>query len=169
MKTLKVLTILFFMVTCVTLTGLAAKPLSGGIGYVDLSRLFDEYYKTKEYDEVLESKHNEFTEKVKEKVEEIKEAEGKMAIMNESKKAEMEGQIQDMRTELEEFDKQEKMNLTKERNEKIREILLEIEKVISEYAEQENYSIILNDRVLIYGAETLNLTEDVLKILNDKE
>ena len=161
MRKMKVILVLFVMLTCVTLTSYAAKSLDGGIGYVDLSRLFDEYYKTKDYDKVLEAKHNEFSAEIKAKIEEIKEAEGKMAIMNEAKKAEMESQIQEMRVKLEETDKQGKMNLTKERNEKIREILLEIEKVVSEYAEKENYSVILNDRVLIYGVQSLNLTENL--------
>ncbi len=157
------------MLTCVTLTSYAEKPLKGGIGYVDLSRLFDEYYKTKDYDKVLESKHNEFSDQVKKKIEAIKEVEGKMAIMNESKKTEMESQVQSMKADLEEFNKEGKTNLTKERNEKIREILLEIEKVVSDYAEKENYSVILNDRVLIYGAQSLNLTEDILKVLNSNQ
>ena len=57
-------------------------------------------------------------------------------------------------------------DLTKERNEKIREILLEIEKIVSDYAEKEGYEIILNDRVLIYGNQNKNLTENILAILN---
>ena len=51
-------------------------------------------------------------------------------------------------------------------NEKIREILLEIEKVVSDFAVKENYDIILNDRVLIYGNPVQDLTEDILTILN---
>ena len=71
-----------------------------------------------------------------------------------------------MKAELLEFDRQKKEDMTKKRNEKIRELLLEIEKVISDYAEKEKYSIILNDRVLIYGEQSLNETENILKIIN---
>jgi len=71
-----------------------------------------------------------------------------------------------MKNDLMEFDRQKQADLTKERNEKIREILLEIENKVSDFAKQENYSLILNDRVLIYGEPTLNLTETLLKILN---
>ena len=56
----------------------------------------------------------------------------------------------------------------KKRNEKIREILLEIEKIVSAYAEKEGYDMIFNDRVLIYGAPVLNITQTVLDQLNAK-
>ncbi len=136
------------------------------IGYVDLSILFDEYYKTKEFDAMLEQKHNGYEAEKQAKLEKLQEAQGKLALLKEDKKAELEGQIEQMRAELVEYDQQQKTTLTKERNEKIRDILLEIEKVVSTYAEKEEYSIILNDRVLIYGQQTHNLTEKILNILN---
>ncbi len=170
MKSLKIM-VLFFMVSAFFLTGFvqASEKIGSKIGYVDLSRLFDEYYKTKQYDKILEQKHNEFTKKEQEKMDKIKEAQGKLAIMNDDQKAELEKQIDKMKQDLMEFDRQQKTNLTKERNEKIREILLEIEKVVSNFAKANGYSIILNDRVLIYGAQNLDLTEQVLKILNEGE
>lgn len=146
-----------------------AQKQEGNMGYVDISRLFNSYYKTKEYYEVLNNKHNNFQEEVKIKIEKIKEAEGKLALLNDDKKIELEKEIEEMRAGLLEYDRQKKTDLTKERNEKIQELLLEIEQIISDFAEKQNYSIILNDRVLIYGNSDLNLTEEVLKILNEKE
>ena len=136
------------------------------IAFVDLSRLFDDYYKTKEYDKILESRQNEFATKRNEKIEKIREAQGKLALLKEDKKAGAEQDIEKMKAELLEFDNQEKTSLTKERNEKIREILLEIEKVVSTYAEKEKYAVILNDRVLIYGNQVFNVTEPILQMLN---
>ena len=171
MRVLKI-AMLFLAVSAFVLTSAHAAGkdvLSPKIGYVDLSRLFDEYYKTKEYDKVLEKKHNEYTKEAEAKMAKIKEAQGKLALMNDEKKTELEKQIDQMKKDFIEFDRQEKTTLTKERNEKIREILLEIEKVVSGFAESNGYSVILNDRVLIYGAQNLDLTEQVLKILNDGE
>jgi outer membrane protein len=136
------------------------------IGYVDLSRLFDEYHKTKEYDKVLETKHKKYEEESKTKIEKIREQQGKLALLQEDKKSSLEGEVEAMKAELMEFDRQKKTDLTKERNEKIREILLEIEKIVSNFAEQNNYSVILNDRVLIYGHPSYDLTEEILKSLN---
>lgn len=135
-------------------------------GYVDLSRLFDEYYKTKDYDKVLEQEHGNVEKERNAKIEKIRDAQGKLGALAEAKKKDLEQDIEKMKTEIMEFDRVNTEDLTKKRNEKIREILLEIEKVVSDFAEKENYSMILNDRVLIFGNKTLDITEDVLKILN---
>lgn len=139
------------------------------IGYVDLSRLFDEYYKTKEYDKVLEGEHKAYEQEGKVKIEKIREAQGKLALLKEDQKKATEDEIEKMKNELLEYDRQKKTDLTKERNEKIREILLEIEKIVSGYAEQNGYSVILNDRVLIFADKGLDLTENILKNLNAKK
>lgn len=164
MKILKTFMVSVFLL-CVITAGAYASD-GGKIGYVDLSRLFDEYHKTKEYDKVLESKHGELEKVGKEKVEKIKESEGKLALLKEDQKKVLEDEIDLMKGNAQEFVRQEQSNLTKERNEKIREILLEIEKEVSDFAEREGYDIILNDRVLIYGDPAKNLTEEILTILN---
>ncbi len=164
MKTLNAL-IATALLLCAIGTGAYAAD-GGKIGYVDLSRLFDEYHKTKEYDAVLEAKHGNLEKIGKEKIEKIKESEGKLALLKEDQKAALEKEIDLMKGEAEEFVRQEQSNLTKERNEKIREILLEIEKIVSDFAAQNGYDVILNDRVLIYGNPAQDLTEGILTILN---
>ncbi len=160
------------------LTAALAVALMGGvsfaqskdkIGYVDLSKLFDEYSKTKEYDKVLEAKHADFEKERNAKIEAIKEAQGKLSVLAADKKAAMEADIEKMRNDLLEYDRQQKTDLTKDRNEKIREILLEIEKIVSDYAEKEGYTVILNDRVLIYGSQGMDVTEAILKKLNEEK
>ena len=136
------------------------------IGYVDLSGLFDEYYKTKDYDKVLEAKSNDYEKDRNTKIEKIREAQGKLALLKEEEKNKLNDEIEKMKADLLEYDKQKKTDLTKERNEKIREILLEIEKVVSDYAQKNGYTIILNDRVLIYGEKSDDVTEPISKTLN---
>jgi len=151
----------------ITFAGISTAE-QGKIGYVDLSRLFDEYHKTKDYDKDLEVRHGNLEKIGKEKINKIRESESKLALLKEDQKQLLESEIETMKGDAQEFVRQEQSNLTKERNEKIREILLEIEKIVSDYAEKEGYEIILNDRVLIYGNETKNLTESILAILNQK-
>lgn len=159
--------VVFFFVLIFTVVGdIDAQTAGGRIAYVDLSRLFDEYHKTKEYDTVLEAEHKEYEQESKAQIEKIREAQGKLALLTDDKKAALEKEIETMKSDLMEFDRQKKTDLTKERNEKIREILLEIEKIVSDFAEKENYDIILNDRVLIYGDPAANVTENILKVLN---
>ncbi|MBN1870163.1 MAG: OmpH family outer membrane protein [Candidatus Omnitrophica bacterium] len=164
MRTMKILTMMVFILSMAAGGAYAAD--SGKIGYVDLSRLFDEYHKTKEYDQALEAKHSELEKIGKEKIEKIQESESRLALLKEDQKAKLKSEIETLKEEAQEFVNQEQSNLTKERNEKIREILLEIEKVVSDYAEKEGYNVILNDRVLIYGNPAMDLTEGILTILN---
>jgi outer membrane protein len=168
MKVLKLLIILTAAVFLFGRTPTFAEDKTK-IGYVDLSRLFDEYYKTKEYDKVLEGEHKAYEQEGKVKIEKIREAQGKLALLKEDQKKATEDEIEKMKNELLEYDRQKKTDLTKERNEKIREILLEIEKIVSGYAEQNGYSVILNDRVLIFADKGLDLTENILKNLNAKK
>jgi len=48
----------------------------------------------------------------------------------------------------------------------VRDILKEMNTVIQKYGENNGYSIILNDRVLLYGGKTLDITDEIIKIMN---
>jgi len=137
------------------------------VGFLDLSKLFDNYEKTKEYDKVLEGEHSGYEKERNAKIEKLKEAQGKLALLKEDEKKKMEEEIEVMRNELVEYDQAQRVDLTKKRDEKIREILLEIEKIVSDYAKKEKFDMILNDRVLIYGSDALNVTDQILTILNE--
>ena len=170
MKRFKLITIMFVILVFGTITEAYAVDASiGKIGYVDLSRLFDEYYKTKDYDSVLEAKSKDFESARNTKIDAIRDAQSKLNVLAEDKKADQQKEIDKLKADLLEYDRQKKTDLTKERNEKIREILLEIEKIVSTFAQKNSYTYIFNDRVLIYGDKTMDLTEQILKILNENQ
>lgn len=143
-----------------------AQGLDGKVGFLDLSRIFDEYGKTKEYDQTLEKKHAEYEEERNEKLTKIRDAQAKLALLKEEEKTKLQEQMDKDRAELLEFDRKKQTDLKKQRDDKIREILLEIEKIVKDFAKKEKYSLILNDRVLIYGDEKADISEEILKILN---
>ncbi len=137
------------------------------IAYVDLSRVFDNYTKTKEYDVVLQKESDGFQKERDAMINKVRDAQGKLALLKEDEKAKVQADIDKQKSDLIEYDKQKRTDLAKKRDEKVREILLEIEKIVSDMAKKEGYDYILNDRVLIYGDQTQNLTDKVLKALND--
>lgn len=149
---------------------LAAAPLANAqlkkVGTVDLSRIFDEYQKTKDYDKVLEEQYNGYDKQRQEKVQVIEEKQGKLALLNDEEKKKAEEELQTMINDLQQFDLAQRTDLTKKRDERIREILLEVEQLVSGYAKQEGFDLILNDRVLIYGNESLDITNVILEKLN---
>jgi len=137
-------------------------------GYVDLSRIFDEYQKTKEYDDALTAKQKVKGEERNKKINEIKDLQAKLALLNDKEKEKVQAQLDAKMKTLQEFDREATADLRKQRDDLVREILKDIEKVIREYAQKEKYNLIFNDRILLYGDEGYDITQPLVKILNDK-
>lgn len=140
----------------------------GKIGYVDLSRAFDEYQKTKDFDRALEKTGDIKQEQREKLVKGIRKMRDERELMNERARKKKEGDIESRIRSLQEFDQDAKMELTKERDDMVRDILKEMNGVIQEYGKGHGYSIIVNDRILLYGDEALDLTGEIIKILNGR-
>ena len=166
MKRFKILGLLVAFVFLSTLN-VHAKAFDGKIGYVDLSRTFNEYKKTKEYDAVLEKESTAFQDERNKMIEKVRDAQSKLALLKEDEKKKMQEDIDKQKQALLDFSRAKGTDLTKKRDEKVREILLEIEKVVSDYSKKEGYTLVLNDRVMIYGDQQMNITDTVVKLLND--
>lgn len=166
MKGLKIFSVLaVFML--LSIAPVHAKPFDGKIGFVDLSRVFNEYKRTKEYDAVLEKESTAFQEERNKMIEKIRDAQSKLALLKEAEKQKMQEDIDKQKQALLDFSRAKGTDLTKKRDEKVREILLEIEKIVSDYSKKEGFTLVFNDRVLIYGDQQLNITDTVIKLLND--
>lgn len=135
------------------------------LGYVDLGRLFDEYNKTKDYDKVLEEKQKAYESEREKKVNEVKQLQDKIDMLSEKDKEAKKKELEDKIKALQDFDRDKTQDLRRERDEKMKEILKDIERAISEYAKKENYTLVFNDRVLVYQDKSLDLTDKVLEIL----
>ncbi len=139
---------------------------AGKIAYVDLSSTFDKYEKTKVYDDALAA-----TQSVKEKeleklANEIKAIEDKMALLSDKEKSTKQKEMEEKSNKLKAMGQQIALDLRKERDEKLKEILQDIEKVIQSYAQKNGYDFILNDRVLLYGTASADITQDIIDLLN---
>jgi outer membrane protein len=141
---------------------LAAEKLA----YVDLSKSFSEYQKTKDYDAVLGDKENAYSGERDKKVAEIKQFQDKMSLLSdkekEAKKTDMETKVKS----LQEFDRQKQADLREEQDKKMKEILKDIEDAVKQIAEKEGYTMVFNDRVLVYQTKETDITAKVLEILN---
>jgi len=137
------------------------------VGFVDLSRSFDEYSKTKDFDKELEAKGDVKQGQREKLVKEIRKMRDELELMNERAKEAKEVDIEAKIKSLQGFDQEAKTELTKERDDMVRDILKVMNAVIREYGEQNGFSIILNDRVLLYGDRALDITDDIIGILND--
>jgi outer membrane protein len=137
------------------------------IGYVDLGKVFDSYQKTKEFDAVLQSEGEAFQKERDAMVQKVQDAQSKLALMSDAQKTSMEADIKKQEEDVVAYDKEKRADLAKRRDDKVREILTEIQGIVSDLAKKEGYTYVLNDRVMIYGDPQFNITDEVMKILND--
>ena len=138
------------------------------IGVVELLKVFDEYGKTKEYDKVLEKKQEDYQKARDAKLEDVKKLQEKLSLLSEeereSRKSELEGKI----TKLQEFDRDQTQDLRKQRDDKVQEIFKDINKAIEDYSKKQGFTLVLDKRALVYENNSLDITEEILKILNKK-
>lgn len=145
-----------------------AKSDALNIGYIDLAKIFDQYEKTKDSDKNLETEWQGRQSEIKELREEITRLKDEIELLSESAKAKKQEVVDSKIKELQGFTKEIQDELTSERNEIVRQILKDIDTIINKYGESNGYDLILNERVLLYRAEGLDLTDKIVKILNDK-
>ena len=139
---------------------------AGKIAYVDLSQTFDKYEKTKVYDEALASVQTGKEKELEQMANEIKAIEDKMSLLSEKEKTTKQKELDDKNKKLKQMSQQIALDLRKDRDEKLKEILQDIEKVVQSYAQKNGYDFILNDRVLLYGSASADVTQDIIDALN---
>jgi len=153
---------LAFVVTLLAGRAFAADKLA----YVDLSRIFSEYGKTKDYDKVLGDKENTYNTEREKKVNEVKQFQDKMNLLSEKEKETKKGEFESKLKGLQDFDREKQTDLRKEQDEKMKEILKDIEEAVKQVATKEGLTIVFNDRVLVYQDKSLEITDKVVAILN---
>lgn len=137
------------------------------IGYVDMAKVFDEYLKTKDFDKSLEGKGAQKQGEREKMVNEIKKLRDEAELSSAAAKEEKQAKIDEKIKALQEFDRNTRTALGKERDTMVRDILKEIESVIQDYGKAQGYSFIFYDRALAYKGESNNVTFQVIKVLND--
>ena len=101
-------------------------------------------------------------------VKQIRKMKDEFDILSEKAKEKKQTQIDKKIKELQEYDQQTRTGLRQQRDEVVRKILKEIEQVIEKYAKKNSYTMILNNRILLYGQKQHDLTDKILKILNSE-
>ena len=134
--------------------------------YIDLSRTFSEYGKTKDFDKALTDKESSYTTERDAKVDEIKKLQDKLNLLSEKEKEAKKNEIETKTKSLQDLDRQKQTDLRKEQDEKMKELLKDIEGAVKTYAEKEGITLVFNDRVLVYQTKSLEITDKIIEILN---
>jgi len=139
------------------------------LGYIDLSKTFSEYSKTKEYDKVLTDKENVYTTERDKRANDLKQLRDKINLLSDKEKEAKQGDFQAKVKAFQEFVSQKEGDLRKEQDERMREIMKDIQESVKKIAEKDGYSMIFNDRVLVYQKKNQDITDQVVAALNTKK
>ena len=164
MKKRFVLAIVFVFASLFLMRAAMAADLK--IGYVDLSVLFDGYSKTQEFDKALTDKQKAYEADISGKAKEVKDLQDKFNLLSDAEKEKKKDELQSKVQSLQQYDQQKQSELLKDRDARLKEILTDIEEAVKQYAQKEGYSMIINDRVLIYQDKSLNITDKIAEILS---
>jgi outer membrane protein len=134
--------------------------------YVDLTKIFSEYSKTKDYDKVLGAKQTAYETERDKIVGDIKGFQDKLNLLSDKEKDAKKGDLEKKIKDLQEFDRQKQGDLRKEQDEKMKELLKDINDAIKQYAESQGYTMVFNDRVLVYQDKSLDITSKIIDIVN---
>ncbi len=138
------------------------------LGIVRLGKVFDGYDKTKSSESQMESLSNEKQAEREKIVSEIKNMREELVLLNEDSRHERQQAIEEKIKGLANFDREAKEALRKQREEVLKGIFDEIEVAVSGYAKQNGFQMILTDRAILYGVDSLDVTDDILSILNGR-
>lgn len=149
---------------------LLAEAESGKIGYVDIKKIFENYKKAKTVEEGFKKEIESEQKKIDEMQEEFKkmqeEYEKKKNIM---KPEEQQKKEEELKTKLQEIQKkwiETKQKLDERGKSLENQIFEEIKKAIGEFAKKNGYTIVLDSRLILYGDNASDLTDEIIKILN---
>lgn len=138
------------------------------IAFVDVAKTFDTYEKTKQNDQVLAEEGKKKQAQRDTMIQEIRRLKDELALLADKNKEEKQVAIDEKIKALQDFDQKAREELSKKRDEAVREILKDIDTVMSDYGKQKGYDLIFNERALLYRDDKYDVTTDILNELNNR-
>lgn len=138
------------------------------VGYVNPAAVLDKYQRTKDVEQVLQQKGKQKQDELEGRVAELKKLRQSLELLNDQAKEAKTREIEEKSDDFKRLKARTERELVRERNQMLQEILEEINQAVSEYAKANGFSLILNGQLLLYGEEAVDVTDEILKMLNDR-
>lgn len=136
------------------------------IGFVDVSKVFDEYPETKKATEVLNKEIEVREAKIGSLQSEITQIEKEIQGLENEKAVEKKRAIlEEKKRELKEYADDARRYLIEREQELTKAILEKIYEAIRKVAAKKKLSMVLEKKTILYGAKDLDLTSEVIKVL----
>ena len=136
------------------------------IAYVDVFKIFNEYNKTKEYDDKLEEKRSAAEKELTTRREKIESIRSKLEVLKEEKRKVEGDKLAEEIKSYKEIERKAFVDIKKERDEKMKEIIEDINKIIKEYAAKHKFDLVINENSILYGNSAMDITADILNLSN---
>ena len=158
------------LLCCALLSSASAQAADPSIAVLNLRKVFASSEAGKNAQKEMEQKVKELQEKFKKDEDALvalqDEIEKKSSVWSEDKKQEKGIEFQKMRRDLRVKQEDAQMELKKLEEKQLGPIRTELEKVIEKLAKDKGYTIILPSEVVMYSADSVDITEEVTKAFN---
>lgn len=140
------------------------------LGYVDVSRVFKSYMKTKEATRELDDTYNSHLKRIdalKSEIEDLQnELKTKENILSDDRKETISNTIKEKLAALRDYAKKADSELKAKTDLRTRTIVEEIRKITEQIATADGYTVVFDKRLVLYAAPAFDLTDRVLDELN---
>lgn len=134
--------------------------------YVDVAKVFDEYQKTKDNDQVLQASGKKKETERDALVLEIRQMKDEMVLLADDAKLKKQEILNGKIKTLQDFDMQAKQELGEQRNKVVRDIFKDIDDAVQRFGERKGIDFILNERALLYRNPKYDVTAEVIQEIN---
>ena len=142
------------------------------IVYIDLNKIMNNSIAGKSITSQLESNHKENISKFKNIEEELKKEETEIISQkNVITKEEFEKKIIDLRDKANKFRKERNENINRLNNQRLEvtsKMITLVRPILSEFSDKNSISLIIDKKNIIIGKTLLDITDDILKIVDEK-
>ena len=138
------------------------------MAYVDVFQVFNEYKKTQDYEKTLDAKKKREEERLKQKEDELTKAKDKIALLKASEQKAAAAKLDDQVIDYQKMARSIVGDLQKEREDRMKELVADVDVIIKDYAAKNGYDVILNKTAVLFATDDMDVTKDIIAIANQK-
>ena len=138
------------------------------VGYVDVFKVFQDYKKTQDYEKDLDGRKNREEARLKDKEANIKKMQEGLDLLKDDQKEKTRDKINQEALALDKELREVSGDLQKEREAKMKELVVDVDKIVAEYAKKNGFDLIMNKTAVLFGQQTMDVTADILSIANQR-
>ena len=140
------------------------------VGYVDMDRVFDEYTETQKASQELNKEINARRKEITKLENEItslrEELNTQEALLSKEERLKRAQEINQKIFDLQKYVRDVEMDLARKEETMTKKLITAIYNVVQEIGRKEGYTLILRKDSILYGGEGMDLTDEVIKVLN---